>query len=62
MFYCRNGVNENNGRFFYNHELTEIKNAEYRSLPGTTGVDDESASTLNIIQNQLFSTGFDKEK
>ena len=54
-------IHENNGKFYYDHELIEIKNAENRSLPGTTGVNDESASTLNVIQNVLFSTGFDKK-
>ena len=54
-------IHENNGKFYYDHELIEIKNAENRSLPGTTGVNDESASILNIIQNVLFSTGFDKK-
>ena len=52
---------ENNGKYYYDHELIEIKKAEHRRLPGTTGVNENSASILNIIQSQLFSTGFDKE-
>ena len=39
----------------------EIKKAEHRRLPGTTGVNENPAFILKIIQNQLFSTGFDKE-
>ena len=54
-------VHENNGKYYYDHELIEIKKAEYRRLPDTTGVNENSDSVINIIQNQLFSTGFDKK-
>ena len=54
-------IHENQGKYYYDHELVEIENADFQSgLPGTTGVDSESASVLTIIQNVLFSSGFDK--
>ncbi len=54
-------IQENQGKYYYDHELSEMNNADFQSgLPGTTGVDSESASVLTIIQNVLFSSVFDK--
>ena len=51
------GIHENQGKFYYEHELVEIENADFQSgLPGTTGVDFESASPFTIIQNLQFSS------
>ena len=55
-------IHETNGKYYYDHEFVEIENAEFQSgLPGTTGVDFESASVISIIQNALFASGFNKK-
>ncbi len=55
-------IHENQGKYYYDHELVEIEKADIQSsLPGTTGVGSESASVLNVIQDVLFSSGFDKK-
>ena len=54
-------IHENAGKFYYNHELVEIENADRYSLPASTsGVGNKSASTINVIQNALMSSGFEK--
>ena len=53
-------IHENQGKYYYDHELSEMNNADQNGRPGTTGAQVESASVLTIIQNVLFSSGFDK--
>ena len=54
-------IHENAGKFYYNHELVEIENADRYRLPASTsGVGNKSASTINVIQNALMSSGFEK--
>ena len=53
-------IHENQGKFYYDHELMEIENADFQNgRPGTTGVQVESASVLNVIRKALLSSGFD---
>lgn len=55
-------IHENNGKYYYDHELVEVENAETQSsLPGTTGVGSDAASILSVFQNALFASGFDKK-
>lgn len=56
-------IHENQGKFYYDHELVEIENADIQSsLPmSATGVGFESASVINVIQNALFASGFEKK-
>ena len=55
-------IHENQGKFYYDHELEEIENAEFQSgLPmSTSGVGSESASVLTVTQDALFTSGFNK--
>ena len=53
-------IHENQGKFYYDHELMEIENADFQNgRPGTTGAQVESASVLNVIRKALLSSGFD---
>lgn len=55
-------IHENQGKFYYDHELVEIENADVQNgRPGTTGAQVESASVINVIQNALFASGFEKK-
>lgn len=55
-------IHENQGKFYYDHELVKIENADVQNgRPGTTGAQVDSASVINIIQNALFASGFDKK-
>ena len=51
-------INESNGKFFYDHELTEID-----ALTGGTSEEPDAgtikASVLNVTRNALLSSGFD---
>ena len=51
-------VNENNGKFFYNHELTEI-NALTGSVSEKPDVEPAKASVINVVRKALLSSGFD---
>ena len=51
-------VNENNGKFFYDHELTEI-NALTDSAFEETNAGPNKASVLNVVRKSLLSSGFD---
>lgn len=51
-------VNENNGKYFYDHELTEI-NAVADGTSEKTDAGQTKASVLNVIRKALLSSGFD---
>ncbi len=51
-------VNENNGKYFYDHELTEI-NAVVDGTSEKTDAGQTKASVLNVIRKALLSSGFD---
>ena len=51
-------VNENNGKFFYDHEMTEIE-ALADSVREETRVEPAKAFVNKIIQKVLLSSGFD---
>ncbi len=54
-------IHENQDNDDYKHELVKIKNADLQNgRPGTTGAQIESASTIIVIKNTLFASGFDK--
>lgn len=56
-------VHESQGKFYYDHELVEIEDADIQNgLPlSTLGTGSESASVITIIQDALFASGFDKK-
>ncbi len=56
-------IHESQGKFYYDHELVEIENADIQNgLPlSTLGTGSESASVITVIQNALFASGFDKK-
>lgn len=51
-------VNENNGKFFYDHELTEI-NALDNSASEKPDAELTKTSVLNVVRKALLSSGFD---
>ena len=61
-YVCGMVIHENNGEYYYDHELMEIEDADPRSLrfnsrPGSR----ESASVMNIIRKVISASGFDKK-
>lgn len=56
-------IHESQGKFYYDHELVEIENADIQNgLPlSSQGTSFESAPVLTVIQNVLFASGFDKK-
>lgn len=50
---------DGNGRLYYEHELTEIKEKE-NILRGHNPVSSPTSSVLNIIQSVVYSSGFRK--
>ena len=56
-------IHESQGKFYYDHELVEIENADIQNgLPlSTLGTGSESASVITVIQNALFASGFNKK-
>ncbi|MDD3886597.1 MAG: hypothetical protein PHI35_06990 [Victivallaceae bacterium] len=54
-------IRENQGKFYCDHELVEIENAYIQDgKPRARAASHESASVINVIQNALISSGFDK--
>lgn len=51
-------INENNGKFFYDHEMTEIESLA-DSVREETRVEPTKASVNKVIQKVFLSSGFD---
>ena len=60
-YVCGMVIHENNGEYYYDHELMEIEDADPRGLPENTRGVREPASVMNIIRNVLSASGFDKK-
>ena len=53
-------INESNGKYFYDHELTEL-NAIADGTSDKTDASRTKASVLTVIRKALLSSGFDKK-
>lgn len=60
-YVCGMVIHENNGEYYYDHELMEIEDADPRGLPENTRGVREPASVMNIIRKVISASGFDKK-